>query len=140
MLKTFQLLITIFLFFVCAGLDSQKPALKSFQTEGEGLGQISPLEEDYRKIYAQKLLKEKPTQPAENPPSTPARAVISGLDDRITVRNMSVRLPAGTGWTVRLIPISTGGQLYEFERDLPIGNRVQIHIADYYGPIGATEF
>jgi hypothetical protein len=33
-----------------------------------------------------------------------------------------------------------GGKLYEFERNLPNGNRRQIHIADYYGPEGAIKF
>jgi hypothetical protein len=75
-----------------------------------------------------------------NPLSTPARPVIPGVDDQITVRNMSVHLPAGTGWTIRVIPMPREGRLYEFERDLPNGSRMQIHIADYSGPAGAREY
>lgn len=63
-----------------------------------------------------------------------ARPVVPGVDDKITVRTMTVRLPAGTGWTKRLVPMPRGGVLYEFERELPNGNRLQIHIADYIGP------
>jgi hypothetical protein len=74
---------------------------------------------------------------AEKPAAKP---VVSGVDDRITVRNMKVRLPAGEGWTKRVTKIGPEGKLYAFERDLPNGNRQQIHIADYFGREGAKEY
>ncbi len=63
-----------------------------------------------------------------------SRPAVPGVEDQVTVRAMSVRLPAAEGWRKREVPMKDGGVLFEIERDLPTGNRVQIHVADYYGP------
>lgn len=68
------------------------------------------------------------------PTVSEGRPVVAGIDDQIVVRAMSVRLPLGEGWRKREIPIPDEGVLFEFERDLSDGIRVQIHIADYFGP------
>jgi len=65
--------------------------------------------------------------------TTESRPVVRGVDDVITVRAMSVRLPPADGWTKREVPMADGGVLFEIERDLATGNRVQIHVADYFG-------
>ena len=64
---------------------------------------------------------------------TESRPVVAGVDDVITVRAMSVRLPAAAGWKKREVPMADGAVLIEIERALTIGNRVQIHVADYFG-------
>jgi len=75
--------------------------------------------------------------PAGTPSALPqppqSRPVVAGVDDQISVRAMSVRLPPGAGWEKRELPMPDGGVLLEFERSLASGNRVQIHIADYFG-------
>ena len=68
------------------------------------------------------------------PIASESRPVIAGVDDQITVRAMSVRLPPGAGWRKREVPMPDGGVLFEFERTLPTGNLVHIHVADYFGP------
>jgi len=60
--------------------------------------------------------------------------VIEGVDDVISVRAMTVRLPPAAGWKKREIPLPDGGTLFEIVRDLATENRVQIHVADYFGP------
>lgn len=62
-----------------------------------------------------------------------SRSVVPGVDDQIKVRAMSVRLPSSAGWTKREVPMPNGGVLFVFERDIPTGNRIQIHVADYFG-------
>lgn len=62
-----------------------------------------------------------------------SRPIVPGVDDQIKVRAMSVHLPSATGWSKREVPMPNGGVLFEFERQLASGNKVQIHIADYFG-------
>ena len=62
-----------------------------------------------------------------------SRPVTPGVDDQIKVRTMSVHLPSSPGWSKREVPMPNGGMLFVFERDIPTGNRVQIHVADYFG-------
>lgn len=69
-----------------------------------------------------------------------AKPVVPGVDDRLRVRNMTLRLPAGSGWTKRLVQFRDGGRLYEFERDLPNGKRLQIHVADLFSPATVKEY
>ena len=66
--------------------------------------------------------------------------VVPGRLDLITVRNMSVQIPVKTGWEKRVQTMPPSGKFYELERSLPNGNRVQIHIADFFGPEGALNF
>lgn len=68
---------------------------------------------------------------------SPVERIVPGVNDLITVRNMSVYLPPGAGWEKQETPMPQGGRLLEFERQLPNGNRVQIHIADYFGATDA---
>lgn len=63
------------------------------------------------------------------------RPVVPGVDDRIALRAMRVRLPEVYGWQRRELPIPVLGSLIECERVLPSGHLVQIHAADYFGGI-----
>lgn len=74
------------------------------------------------------------TSPATSLPQSERRPVVVGQDDQVGVRGMSARIPPAAGWTRRDAPMPKGGTLVEFERDLPGGNRGQIHITDYFGP------
>lgn len=67
-------------------------------------------------------------------PAGEGRPAIPKPANQITVHAISVRLPEGEGWRRRQVPLEGGGVLHESERDLPNGNRVQIHVADYDGP------
>ena len=69
-----------------------------------------------------------------------AHPAVPGKDDRIMVRAMSVNLPPGNNWQKREVPIPEDGLLLEFERSLPNGNRVQIHIAEYFGTRGSVAY
>lgn len=60
--------------------------------------------------------------------------MLAGVDDLINVRAMSVRMPPAEGWRRREVPMQNGAVLFEIERDLSTGNRVQIHAVDLYGP------
>jgi hypothetical protein len=73
----------------------------------------------------------------QSPPGSQAperRTAAPEVDEQIRVRAMSVRLLAAEGWRKREVPMQDGAILFEIERDLPTGNRVQIHVTDYFGP------
>jgi hypothetical protein len=69
-----------------------------------------------------------------------SRAVVPGVDDRIAMQAMSVRLPQTPGWHKREVSMPYGGLLLEFERALVGGNRIQIHGADYLGPLARANY
>lgn len=56
---------------------------------------------------------------------------------QIQVRALSLTLPADEGWSVRRQEMPKGGALHEAERELANGRRMQVHVADYYGPEAA---